>query len=201
LRFGNNDGLEPLVIFRSFGGLKEPCLEISEEFRYYFNLYNDFERKILIRFDTDGEEEIVAKYSANQIQIKLDYIKKFLSVKVMSLALFFEIKRFSLLTIEDLGFKEHYKTVKRKNIRYTKSITKWASIDEDHRRALAMLQGKKILTGLKYCDPEQGLKGEPKKSENYIIGFDLNGNTIEGTFIHGKSAKEKGKKISAPYLT
>ena len=41
LRFGNKQGIEPLVIDRDFYGIRPNYLEISEEFRLFHRLYHD----------------------------------------------------------------------------------------------------------------------------------------------------------------
>ena len=41
LRYGNDKGIEPLIIRRSFSGIREDCYEISEEFRHFHDLYHD----------------------------------------------------------------------------------------------------------------------------------------------------------------
>ena len=37
LRYGNFDNIEPIVFYRDFYDLKEPSIEISQEFVHYFN--------------------------------------------------------------------------------------------------------------------------------------------------------------------
>ncbi len=39
LRYGDDDGFEPLIIYRSFHDVKSRYLEVSEEFRLFYNLY------------------------------------------------------------------------------------------------------------------------------------------------------------------
>lgn len=40
-RYGNDDGIEPLVHCREFHGIKKDYVEVSEEFRFFHNLYYD----------------------------------------------------------------------------------------------------------------------------------------------------------------
>ena len=42
-RYGTENGLEPLIISRSFQEIKTPYNEISEEFRHFHNLYHNRE--------------------------------------------------------------------------------------------------------------------------------------------------------------
>lgn len=39
--FGNEDGIEPLVLSRNFHAMRENFLEVAQEFRLYHNLYPD----------------------------------------------------------------------------------------------------------------------------------------------------------------
>ena len=84
--------IEPFVYVRFFSG-KEKILEISEEFRLFFDLYEkyiDQNNRVYIKTDEDGDENEVARISKNKIEIKLKYIKKYLSIRKMSLAIYFE---------------------------------------------------------------------------------------------------------------
>ena len=71
LRFGNKDGIEPLVIDRDFHSFKEKYLEISEEFRLFHNLYHDHNQGRYIKFDDNGSEIVVATITQNRVQIRL----------------------------------------------------------------------------------------------------------------------------------
>ena len=49
--FGNEDGIEPIVIWRSFHGMRPDFLELAQEFRLYHNLYPDPAHKRFIHID------------------------------------------------------------------------------------------------------------------------------------------------------
>jgi len=64
------DGIQPLVVSRSFYGMKHNYWEISEEFRYYFNLYEDTGNDKFILIDDNGDEEDVAIICDAEIKIR-----------------------------------------------------------------------------------------------------------------------------------
>ena len=76
LRFGNNYGIEPLVIYRSFHGIREDYWEINEEFRTFHALYHDRKQDQYIKIDDAGNEHVVAIVSPGKIQIRLLEIKQ-----------------------------------------------------------------------------------------------------------------------------
>lgn len=105
----SNDGIEPFVYLRTFSGAKPDYYEISEEFKLYFDLYED--RKgpkdiKLIHIDDNGDDNEVVIIEENLVKVKLAYIKKFLAVKNMHLAIFFDVMRFDKRTLNELKQKE-----------------------------------------------------------------------------------------------
>ena len=72
-------GIEPLVYWRSFYGVKDDYYEISEEFRLYFNLFED--RKSLkeskfIHIDDNGDDDEVVLVNDNEVKVKLKFLKE-----------------------------------------------------------------------------------------------------------------------------
>ena len=57
LRFGNDSGIEPLVIEREFHGIRPDYEEISEEFRLFHELYHDRKEDRYYKIDDAGNEE------------------------------------------------------------------------------------------------------------------------------------------------
>ena len=51
-RFGAHGGIEPLIILRSFHGVRERYVEVLEEFRLFHNLYHDRQSDQYIKFDS-----------------------------------------------------------------------------------------------------------------------------------------------------
>lgn len=104
LRYGVDNGVEPLIIDRSFHGLRDVYREISEEFRLFHDLYHDRKTDQYIKIDEDGNEEVVAVVKPNYVQIRLKEIRQFLAIKEMHLSIQFIFSETSTRTLEELGF-------------------------------------------------------------------------------------------------
>ena len=104
LRYGVDNGVEPLIIGRSFHRLRDDYREISEEFRLFHDLYHDRKTDQYIKIDEDGNEEVIALIKPNHVQIRLKEIRQFLAIKEMHLAIQFIFSETSMQTLEELGF-------------------------------------------------------------------------------------------------
>jgi hypothetical protein len=145
-RFGDNDGIEPIIFDRSFYGIKPSYLELAEEFRHYFNLYENKQTGSYILVDDDGEEIEGARISDRRVEVRLRYLKRFLAVKGMKLALYFEIDRKSELSPEDLGIEVTEETYKAEDHVYELIVINWQRLIGDPG-TLVRLRGKKIISG------------------------------------------------------
>lgn len=63
MRFGNNDGVEPLVVKQEHSGIRPDELRLSEEFILFHNLYEDRANHKFYRIHDNGTEELVALVS------------------------------------------------------------------------------------------------------------------------------------------
>ena len=95
-RFGK-EGIEPLVHIRDFNRSNfPPHIEISEEFRHYFDLYEDRDKNVFLSSDERGNPiEVIRISNSNEmnnekVQIKKKYINEFLFVKKMWLCIQFQ---------------------------------------------------------------------------------------------------------------
>ena len=104
LRYSVDNGIEPLIIDRSFHRLRDDYTEISEEFRLFHDLYHDRKTDQYIKINQDGNEEVVAVIEPNHVQIRLKEIRQFLAIKEMYLAIQFIFSESSTQSLEELGF-------------------------------------------------------------------------------------------------
>jgi hypothetical protein len=104
--FGNDDGIEPLVIYRSFHGLRDCFLELAQEFRLYHNLYPEPSRKRFLLIDDNGDESEAARYGDDFLEIRTDLLLRFCAVKQMALAIYVDSFRDSKSTLKELGLTE-----------------------------------------------------------------------------------------------
>jgi len=77
LRYGEYSGIEPLVIYREFYGIRENYLEISDEFRLFHRLFHDRKENQYIKIADSGTEHTVAVIKPKQIDIRLQEIQQF----------------------------------------------------------------------------------------------------------------------------
>jgi hypothetical protein len=85
----SDDEVEPLIFCRNFHGIKDEYWEISEEFRQYFNFYEDKKNNKFFFIDDNGDEHEAIIIEKDEIRIKSKYLLEFLAIKKMDLALFF----------------------------------------------------------------------------------------------------------------
>lgn len=195
----SDKSIEPLVIWRSFYGMKDGYLEISEEFRHYFNLYEDKTNHKFIQIDDNGDDEEVILISENEIKIKIRLIKEFLAVKKMHLALFFSLDRFSEKTVEELGIKAYHEHKKGVDFIYSIGARNMDFIIDGNKKSQGWLLGKKLIPGLKDFKPK--LFGrEERKFVDFVIGIDENGKEILHTCDEDKLANFFGKNKGSPYF-
>ena len=202
-RFGNDDGLEPLVFRREFHGVREDYLEISEEFRLFHNLYHDRQGNRYIKIDDDGGEMVVAvvEESRNLVQIRLQELRQFLAVKEMHLSLQFDYRVYSGHRLAELGVTEGGRD-------YRDGQTCWNLYYGDMRFAGAGKESVSILHGKRLIEPlPKSLSGFPGFEErteqnfvNFVFGLDDDGQELEYTCNPKALANYFGANPEAPHF-
>lgn len=104
--FGNEDGVEPIVILRSFHGIHHDFLELAQEFQMYCNLYPDPGHKRFIHIDRNGDESEAVRYGDKFMEVRTDLLRRFCAAKQMALAIYVESFRYSRYTLAELGLTE-----------------------------------------------------------------------------------------------
>ena len=174
-RFGNDEGIEPLLIRREFHELRESHTEISEEFRLFHNLYFDRKANKYLKFDQKGEVEEVVVVEGETIQIRLKHVRQFLAVKEMILVVYFNIIRCAKETLPSLGLTEAEEAERQPHVLYDFSISNTAGLMEN--ATLSLLRGQKIILGCEkdksdfwpYNEGKQRVSDQP---ERFIVGVD-----------------------------
>ena len=192
-RYGNNKGLEPLVITRNFYDVKEEYIEISEEFRLFHHLYYDFKENKYYKI-VDGNEYLVIDIQKDEVKIRLKEIKEFLVAKNMYLVLQFDMREHSLQRLEKLGLLEdenYQDDLLTYHLNY--GDFEFSTTNNTFSRLL----GKKLIT------PFENPRNEKiNKSVEYIIDIDENGNEILFTSNPDELSNNFTSKKDIPdYLT
>jgi len=202
LRYGDDHGIEPLIIDREFYGMRRDYVEICEEFRLFHRLYHDRKQDRHFKYDDSGNEHLVAIVEPNRVQIRLKEIRQFLAIKEMYLSIQFDYREHSKYTLEELGLKEGGEENRSDLFCWSLFYGHLRSRGTD--RAFSRLLGKCLIPRLP--KEKSGFWGfaekEPKEYVDFIIGVDENGNEVSYTSNPGKLADYFGSNPDAPhYLT
>lgn len=194
--------VEPLVFQREFHGQKPSYVEVSEEFRHFHNLFYDSKTGQLIK--TGGSnDEIVGEIDRDCVKLRLLELRQFLAIKEMHLALLFDSRATSQISLKDLGLKEE------EGAKYRDDLVCWILGYGDFHglgsgRAFSRLLGKRLIPPLP--KEKSGFWGyakeTPKKYLDFVIGVDDEGSEISFTSDPSKLANYFGANPGAPnYLT
>ena len=146
LRYGVENGVEPLIIDRSFHRLRDDYREISEEFRLFHDLYHDRKTDAYIKINEDGNEEVVAVVEPNHVRIRLKEIRQFLAIKGMHLAIQFIFSESSMQSLEELGFTAGDEDKQDELMRW---MQRYGDLDGiSNCRAFSRLVGKRLVEPL-----------------------------------------------------
>jgi hypothetical protein len=197
----SDSGIEPLVLKRSFHEIRPGYWEVSEDFRLYFNLYDDKLGRKLLRIDDNGDEHEAVLMKDGEIKIKTFLIRQYLTIRKMKLAIFFDYNRLSKKTIEELGVKEHSREEKGADFIYSVGVGKWMGFSDNTKKSHGRLLGKKLVSGDPSFKPD--IFGRQKKQYiDFIIGADDDGKEILFTCNEAELANNFGANEGAPnYLT
>jgi hypothetical protein len=203
LRFGNDHGVEPLIIGREFHGIRPNYLEISEEFRLFHDLYHDRKDDRYYKVNDAGNEELVAIIEPNKIQIRLKEIRQFLAIKEMHLAIFFDSRVYSTYSLETLGLKEGGNDQRRGLTRWDLHYGEFRGGFDGHN-VYSRLSGKRLIEPLPKEKSEFWgfAEKEQRKIVDFIIGIDRDGNEVLNNSDPDLLANNFGANRGAPhYLT
>lgn len=202
LRFGDDTGVEPLVIDRMFHKIRPDYVELSEEFRHFHHLYHDRQLDHYIKIDNDGNEHLVAVVESNRVQVRLKEIRQFLAIKEMHLSIQFDFGEHSDLTLEELGLSEGGGD-------HREGLCCWGLHHGDFR-GMGRYGAFSRLLGVRLIEPlpkaKSGFWGfteeRAKRYVDFIINVDENGEEVLHTSNPGALGNYFGLNPGAPdYLT
>ena len=202
LRYGDENGREPLVICRSFRELRDDYREISEEFRLFHNLYHDRKTDEYIKIDDDGGEVTVVVVKPNCIQFRLKELRQFLAIKEMFLWIQYDFLEYSEWSLEKLGLNGG-RTVQRDNL-FSWRLSRHNTNDVIRFQSLSQLLGNRLVEPLPKS--KSGFVGFAEKPEEkhveFIVDLDENGDEVTHTSDPDALANHFGANPHAPnYLT
>lgn len=200
LRFGDDNGFEPLVIDREFHGIRDDYVEIAEEFRLFHRLYHDRKQDRYIKISDFGVEEVIAIVGPDRVQIRVKEIRQFLAVKEMCLLVQFDFKEFSRFTPAELSLPESQEHRDKDLVWDLHS----GDMQFGDSRAFSRLLGKRVVQPVEKA--KSGFWGfaeeEKKKHVEFIIGVNDSGDELLHTSDPDQLANFFGANPGAPqYLT
>lgn len=203
LRFGNDSGIEPLIIEREFHGIRPDYEEISEEFRLFHGLYHDRKEDHYYKIDDAGNEEVIGVVEPRCIRVRLKEIRQFLAVKEMYLAIFFDCKEYSAHSLQTLGLQKGGGVQRDGLMSWGLYYGEFGGTINGYN-TFSRLIGKRLIEPLP--KEKSGFWGfaekEQKKYVDFIIGVDKNGNEVAHTSGPDRLANYFGANPDAPnYLT
>ena len=194
-----DDGIEPLVIYRGFHGMREGFIELIQEFRFYYNLYPEPAKKRFILIDDNGDESEAARYGDDFFEIRTDLVLKFCAVKQMALAIYVDSFRDSKCTLAKLGLSDTRTNHEGARHGYFLAVVAKEAMFKQGFETTGSVVGKKyVLPGPIPIDKNE----KPEAYQHFITGSDATGKPICHTCDPGKLANYFGKNPRAPhYLT
>ncbi|MDD2382667.1 MAG: hypothetical protein PHN18_00605 [Sulfurospirillaceae bacterium] len=167
--YGDNQGLEPLVITRNFNDIKDEYIEISQEFILFHHLYYEPKENKYYKI-IDGNEYLVIDINEDEVKIRLKEIKEFLKVKNMHLVLQFDMREHSLKKLEELKLSGN-DSYKDDSLVYRINYGDFGGFSTNN--AFSRLLGKKLITPF-----QKDISKKENKFVEYIIEIDNNGDEI-----------------------
>ena len=178
-RFGDDNGVRPLVVYRSFYGAFRKYMELDEEFRLYHNLAEDRGRGLLLSFDTSGREIEVVRITQNKVQARLKFLRQFQAGTGLHLAVYFDSVRYSQIRLTDVPEDEQRRKEVGSQLRWRRTVANYDFKEEFE--TLSHLVGKVILKP----PPRESAGIWPFAKDNnkpdvaFIVSVDQNGNEVE----------------------
>jgi len=196
--FGNEEGIEPIVIWRSFHGMRPDFLDLSQEFRLYHNLYPDSTRNRFIHIDSNGDESEAARYGENFMEIRTDLLRHFCAAKQMTLAVYVESFRYSRYTLAELGLSEGRTIESKDRHHFSLAVVPAEAWFEKKFETCGL-----VIGGKKYILPDPNPSDEREAGELYqefTIGKNSNGKLIRHTCDPKLLANNFGANPSSPHF-
>jgi hypothetical protein len=172
------DNLEPFIFSKNFhfDGGEDSYVDIAEEFVLYFKLYENGKDKNNRKFyfiDEAGDLTEVIIIEPNKVKVKLKFLKEYLAIRQVYLAICFDFVRYlpTELVDSDIEFAEI--DYKDKNYAYNHLI-RGLSFQVD--KVQSWIRGKLIIDYDKSKVESYYFDSNNTKYEEFITGYDDEGN-------------------------
>lgn len=179
-RWSPRTGLEPLVVVQEFN-VEVPGargVTLVEEFRLLFNLAYVPRDEVYLDVST-GTPVTVARLRDGRMEVQRTWLRRFLAVKGMHLALFFRNAVYSAVPIAEVPGGAHDMGESRDDLTYELNVRDAAQMTYARGQTFSKLIGKKLVAPL----PIEQCGVYPYESErdalSYVVGQDGQGRPVE----------------------
>jgi len=197
--YGNERGIEPIVIMRVYDHNRPSRVELAQEFRLYHNLFDDRKKSRFLIADPDGNETEAAHYTDSTMEIRTDLLLEFCAAKQMALAIYVNGFAYSKKTLEQLGLSETTDSQKGACFGCNYSLQPLDAFVDDARKTISKVLGKRyVLPGPM---PDQRAR-KPENYQEFIIATQPTGESIRHACDPDALANTFSANPDAPhYLT
>ncbi len=173
--FNVYDGVEPIVLYREFHGVRPSYPELSEDFRVFHNLYHDRDSNSYMKFDDAGNETVVAVVLPDEVQVRMKELADFLVEKDMFLCLGFDYTEESDVTLDEIGIQEHVYIGSEEHIH-------WVLGYSDNSRNASRSKSSTLLRGIRFIRPHDNNASTAataiEKYQDFIVGLNEAGKEV-----------------------
>lgn len=170
VRLGNDDGIEPLVVYRDWHGLRSQVLELSEEFRFFHDLHESKPGRF-VKLDHSGDEREVAVIEPRLAKVRVKELREYLAVRKMCLIMSYQTTWAWKGKPEDHGLTHEQRTEYREaDVLLKVIVLDSQKFMHDDRGTLSYGDAKKVIRGYNELPEGWGGEEQAKKFEDFIIG-------------------------------
>jgi hypothetical protein len=198
LRPNEPDGIEPIVLERTFRHGRPTYVEISEELRLLFDLYEDRQSGIFYQVEEDGLETPVIRTAPDKVTLRTTLLRRYLAARQVALVL--QIASDVWLVDESVVPTSELPAERR--VTTQSEILHFYSGHFSANRPFSCLLGKKIVLPPPREECDIWPFRAPKEYLDFIIDEDERGRPVEHSCNPEGLANNFGKNPDAPhYLT
>lgn len=142
LRYGTDDGVEPLVIIRQWHGVLPNEYLISEEFVLLMRLWRDSDNGQYYSVSEDGTRDIAIEITGQMIRVRTPLLRRYQAARQKDFLIFVDSRRF----VRSAGIKDELSDLKEKEHQVNTDTVQGLSVGSIHpRRIFSRFLAKRVL--------------------------------------------------------
>jgi hypothetical protein len=142
LRYGTDDGVEPLVIIRQWHGVLPDEYLISEGFVLLMKLWRDPDNGQYYSVSEDGTRDIAIEITSQMIRVRTPLLRRYQAARQKDLLIFVDSRRF----VRSPGTKDQFSDLKEKEQLVNTDTVQGLAVGSIHpRRIFSRFLAKRVL--------------------------------------------------------